>query len=114
MTNEKFKNEIFSLNQFFTIYCENKHLGQKKGLKNIKYKNIKYTLKTNLCEECEKLLNYSFNKLQECPHEIKPRCRRCSSPCYEKEKWKKIAKLMKYSGLKLGFLKIKKHLFKNS
>ena len=57
------------------------------------------------------LINYSFDRLNECPHDIKPRCRTCPSPCYEKQEWKKLSKLMKYSGLQFGLIKIKK-LFK--
>jgi hypothetical protein len=50
-------------------------------------------------------------KLQNCPHEIKPRCRKCPTPCYEKQEWKNIARIMKYSAIKLSLGKIKSRVF---
>ncbi|NLM99553.1 MAG: hypothetical protein GX170_05965, partial [Campylobacteraceae bacterium] len=41
-------------------------------------------------------------------NEEKPSCRKCPNPCYEKDRWKLLAKIMKYSGMKLGLLKIRK------
>ena len=71
------------------------------------YQNTNIKLDLDLCVECTKLINYSIKRLQECPHEIKPKCRTCSHPCYEKPEWKNVARIMKYSGLKLGILKIR-------
>lgn len=109
MTNEKFKSELDSLDKLFSLYCKDKHINQKRYKKDIIYKDISYSLEIDLCEDCESLLNYSIKSLQQCPHDIKPRCRRCTTPCYEKDKWKKVAKLMRYSGIKLGLSKLKKY-----
>ncbi|MDC7243749.1 MAG: nitrous oxide-stimulated promoter family protein [Sphaerochaetaceae bacterium] len=109
MTNDKFKSECDSLKNFFTIYCKNKHIDQKKYTKEISYKDISYTLQYDLCEDCHMLLDYCLNRLLECPHEVKPRCRKCPAPCYEKDKWKRVAKLMRYSGIKLGLINLKKY-----
>jgi len=119
MTNEKFISEIKTLKKFFTLHCKDKHTHQKKYTKNIYYKNQNYTIDFCLCHECSELISYSIQRLQECPHELKPRCRNCSNPCYEKTQWKQLAHLMRYSGIQLGVLKIKKlykfsyNLFRN-
>jgi len=108
MTKEKLLSEIETLKKFFTLYCKDKHTNQCKTKKNILYKNEKISFEFSLCEECHDLINYSIERLQLCPHEVKPRCRQCPSPCYEKVQWKLTAKMMKYSGFQLGILKIKK------
>lgn len=107
MTIEKFEEEVVTLEKFFTKYCTDKHQNQYKQLYDLKYKqsSSKYTL--YLCKECHELISYSFERLKECPHDIKPRCRKCSNPCYEKSRWKQLAKLMRYSGFQLGLVKIK-------
>ena len=110
MTNEKFISEVETLKKFFTIHCKDKHLNQNSYMKILQYKNQHYDVSFHLCCECKKLINYSIQRLEECPHDIKPRCRTCINPCYEKTEWKKLAKLMRYSGIHLGILKIKKFL----
>lgn len=92
MTTEKFEQEIGTLKNFFEGFCNDKHQSQFKKCYFLKYKDEKFELKVQLCEDCHELLNYSFLRLLNCPHEIKPRCRKCPSPCYEKEKWKKQIK----------------------
>ena len=67
-------------------------------------------------DECLKKIEYSFDRLLACPHEIKPRCRTCPNPCYEKKNWKETAQVMRYSGIKLGLRSVNKKiksLFKN-
>ena len=110
MTNEKFAGEVETLKKFFTIYCSNKHTDQHKFTKKLQYRYIDYDIELELCDECKELIEYSFLKLQECPHDIKPRCRQCPNPCYEKQQWKSLAKLMRYSGMQLGLTKIKSFL----
>lgn len=112
MTNEKFESEINTLKKFFEIYCKDKHENQKNHTSYVEYKSKFLTLELDLCEECYKTINYSFLKLQNCPHEIKPRCRVCPNPCYEKLEWKDIAKIMKYSAIKLSLGKIKSRILK--
>jgi hypothetical protein len=108
MTEEKFKSEVETLKKFFEIYCTKKHENQTAFTKYFEYKNLKFDETLTLCEECKTLINYSFERLNECPHEIKPKCRSCKDPCYEKSKYKAVAKVMKYSGIQLGLSKIKK------
>jgi len=115
MTKEKFIYDSETLIKFIHFYCDNKHKNDEKkdGAINLNYnyKNLNQELHYHLCKECEHTLLYSYEKLQECPFVDKPSCRKCNEPCYERDEWKKSAKIMKYSGLKLGFTKIKQ-LFK--
>ena len=108
MTFEKFENEINTLNKFFTLYCKNRHKNQNEKCLILDYKNKHLNIELFLCDECEELIKKSFDKLKACPHEEKPRCRKCPNPCYEKPLWKKVSKVMIYSSINLGFSKIKK------
>jgi hypothetical protein len=112
MTYEKFEIEINTLKNFCEIYCKDKHENQELKEIYLEYKSKTYTLKLDLCKPCQEVINYSFLKLQSCPHEIKPRCRKCPKPCYEKKQWKDIAKIMKYSAIKLSLGKIKSRILK--
>ena len=106
----KFKNETQTLKKFFEIYCSGKHTNQEQIIKTLNYKDEIIQIHLNLCPECLKKINYSFDRLLECPHEIKPRCRTCPSPCYEKKQWKETAAVMRYSGMILGLTKFSKKI----
>ena len=117
MKEEKFKSEIEILKKFFVIYCENKHQYQIQKNYSINYKSLILNFDISLCNECHNLLNYAITKLTECPHDPKPRCRKCPNPCYEKDKYKQMAKIMRFSGMKLGLTKAAKkikQIFKKS
>lgn len=107
MTLEKFEIEINTLKTFFELYCKDKHQNQIQKSIKLNYLNKPYLLNLNLCNDCLNAINYSFEKLQSCSHEIKPRCRKCPNPCYEKQNWKETARVMKYSAIKLSLGKIK-------
>lgn len=108
MDKEKFQSEAETLKRFFEIYCNaNNHADRTIKLSTCKHHDFSYDIKLDLCKKCRSLMDYSLLKLEECPHEIKPRCRKCPDPCYEKDEWKKLAKVMRYSGLRLGILKVK-------
>lgn len=108
----KFKQEIQTLKKFFEVYCNNKHENQEEKTFYLKYKNEDIHISLNLCKKCQDSFNYSFDRLLECPHEEKPRCRKCPNPCYEKKQWKEVAGIMRYSGMSLGLTRINKK-FKN-
>lgn len=110
MTKEKFELEINTLKTFLELYCKDKHEHQEINNITLIYNSNIFSLELNLCEDCYKTINYSFMKLQNCSHEIKPRCRKCPTPCYEKQEWKNIAKIMKYSAIKLSLGKIKSRI----
>ena len=104
----KFEKECDTLKKFFEIYCLCNHNLQLNHKKIIPYKKQKFEYTLHLCCECYEKINYSFDKLLECPHENKPKCRKCKNPCYDKKEWKETAKIMRFSGFKLGLLSIKK------
>ncbi|MGB6329718.1 MAG: nitrous oxide-stimulated promoter family protein [Halarcobacter sp.] len=106
----KFKEETQTLKKFFELYCEDKHSPKEKITKILTYKNENIPIDLNLCPECLEKIKYSFDRLLDCPHEIKPRCRTCPNPCYEKKQWKEVAKVMRYSGTKLGLSLVKKKI----
>jgi len=110
LTNEKYIHEFQTLKNFFEKYCNDKHKNQKKITKTLRYNEINHKLELLLCDDCYELIDYSLDRLNECPHEIKPRCRTCPKPCYEPVIWKKVAKLMRYSGIRLGLTKIKNRI----
>lgn len=112
MIKEKFHQEVITLKDFFECYCKGKHKNQKTHNKILIYKEEDFSKNLFLCENCLKDINYCFQRLQECPHEEKPKCRKCSTPCYEKEQWKITAKIMGYSGIKLGISRKIRKLFK--
>lgn len=110
MTIEKFRSEIKILEKFFYRYCEDKHINQELKLYNFKYKDESFQTNISLCKDCQNLINYSFEKLNLCPHEEKPRCRKCPNPCYEKNEWKKLAKIMIYSSFIFNVSNLKNKL----
>ena len=111
-TNMKFTSEAKILKKFFELHCHDKHQNQASYTKELIYNNEKITLNLELCDECKELISYSLDRLSKCPHDPKPRCRKCPDPCYDKPQWKKVAKLMRYSGIRLGFIKVKNLFFK--
>ena len=112
MTFEKFENEVNTLKKFFSIHCNDKHTTQKKEDYVVPYLDNSLKFEVSLCEECHNLLQYAISKLQECPNDPKPKCRKCPNPCYDKDKYKQMAKIMRYSGMKLGMTKAAKRLKK--
>lgn len=107
MTSEKFEIEINTLKSFFELYCKDKHQNLENKNITLKYKEKDFKLDLCLCSECHDAINYSFERLQHCQHEIKPRCRTCPTPCYEKPRWKNAARIMIYSAMKLSLSKMK-------
>ncbi|WP_321778542.1 nitrous oxide-stimulated promoter family protein [Sulfurimonas sp.] len=116
MTEEKFIHDCKTVLKFIQLYCESEHIKTKKSKNSIQLnyndKNLNKKIDYLLCKKCKKTLNYSYVKLQECIHDDKPSCRKCPKPCYDKAEWKHLAKIMRYSGLRLGILKIKNKLFR--
>ncbi len=112
LTSEKLIENTKTVLKFTQIYCDDKHIDEKKlpETLNLEFKcePLNVALDYHLCSTCKEVFLYSYQKLQECEHEEKPSCRKCPSPCYERPKWKQVTQIMKYSGMKLGLLKIKK------
>lgn len=52
-----------------------------------------------LCPQCKELIEYSKQRLDNCPFgKNKPSCKKCPKHCYKKEFREKIRKVMRYSG----------------
>lgn len=111
MNEDKFKNEVVTLEKFFVKYCQDKHINQCDKIYQLQYKLSDIQFNLCLCQKCHELIAYSLERLKECPHEEKPRCRNCPDPCYEKKQWKQLAKVMKYSSFKFGLGKIKNKIY---
>ncbi|WP_345993989.1 nitrous oxide-stimulated promoter family protein [Sulfurimonas sp. HSL-1716] len=111
MEQNKFETEVKTLKSFFETYCHsNEHENRVINSSVCTHKDFSYTVELDLCGKCRTLIDYSIKRLEECPHEIKPRCRTCPNPCYEKNEWKKLAKVMRYSGVRLGVVKVKEKM----
>jgi hypothetical protein len=112
MTKQKFIEDSQTVAKFIQYYCEHEHVDSDKDYQELSLeyggKCLGVKLELTLCQECNDAFFYSYKKLQECPNEQKPSCRKCKEPCYDKEEWRLLAKMMRYSGMQLGFLKIKK------
>lgn len=62
------------------LYCKKKH-------------------KSDLCEDCHKLLDYSFKRIDSCRHkESKTFCSMCQTHCYSPNMKSEIREVMKFSG----------------
>ncbi len=87
---KKIEHDKDVLKKFLEIYCRKNHL--ENGIE---------VYKDNLCSDCYKLLNYAIAKLDNCPLNPKPMCKKCPVHCYNKSNREKIKKVMKFSGIYL-------------
>ena len=111
MTKEKLLSDSQTLHRFIQLHCDKEHhdIAKKEGVLNVAFQDVALQdIAYHLCDECETLFLYGYGRLKNCPHDDKPSCRKCPDPCYEKPMWKKMAKVMRYSGMRLGLTKIRK------
>ncbi|MCX8023173.1 MAG: nitrous oxide-stimulated promoter family protein [Syntrophorhabdaceae bacterium] len=78
--------ELKTVRKMVEIYCRGNH-----------------QTKTGNCEDCENLLEYAKERLERCPHEVKPKCSECKIHCYKPDMRKKIREVMVYSGKRMVF-----------
>lgn len=65
-----------------SIYCTKKHKTTKQ-----------------LCKECSRLLDYSYERIDKCPFiKTKTFCSQCKIKCYRPEQSEKIRQVMRFSG----------------
>jgi predicted amidophosphoribosyltransferase len=108
MTESKLVQEAQTLKRFFEFYCkDNKHPNQELTISTCQLGTFSCSLELTLCSECKRTITYALLRLQTCEKHPKPKCRECPTPCYEKDMWKKMAKVMRYSGMRLGLIKVK-------
>ena len=57
----------------------------------------------SLCEDCTGLLTYAQTRLTACQHgDNKPKCRNCTTHCYEPKMRKDISDVMRYAGPRIA------------
>ena len=107
---EDFERELNTLRRMFPVYCRDKHKGWISKIYRVPYGGKVFEFKIELCPECHNLFAYAVERLTQCPHDPKPRCRKCPNPCYERDKYAQMARRMRYAGVKLGLSKVGKKL----
>jgi hypothetical protein len=113
MTFETYCNEVTTLTTFVTHFCSDKHSDATKRGRTIclSYGGERAEpLEALLCDTCAETVAYGIGRLQGCPYDEKPKCRKCPDPCYARPMWKHVAAIMRYSGMKLGLTRIKKKI----
>lgn len=78
---KKQEQEKQAVTKMIEIYCHKQHRQKK------------------LCEECAKLKEYAYHRIDICPFmETKSFCNNCKVHCYQKEMRDQIRKVMRFSG----------------
>ncbi len=68
------------------------------------YCSDKHNIVSGLCEECNNLLFYANQKLDNCSYgETKTTCAKCPIHCYKPEMRQTERKVMRYSGPKMAY-----------
>jgi hypothetical protein len=70
------------LRSFIRVYCRNHH-----GTAN------------ELCADCADLQEYALKRLERCPYDPKPKCKKCPTHCYRPDYRRRIKEVMKFSGI---------------
>ncbi|HOG21547.1 MAG TPA: nitrous oxide-stimulated promoter family protein [Flexilinea sp.] len=85
--NQKRSKEKETLQTMVRIYCHGNHHTKK-----------------DLCPECSELIEYAFQRIDQCPHmETKTFCSQCKTHCYRKDMREKIRQVMRYAGPRMLF-----------
>ncbi len=71
------------LRKFTEVYCRHHH-GMPKG---------------TLCELCQDLLDYAYNRRERCPYDPKPKCKECPTHCYKPRYRQQMKEIMRFSGM---------------
>ncbi len=86
---KKIEREAKILEVMIGIYCHKHH---------------KYPGNKGLCDSCQYLLDYSQNRLNNCPQiDNKPTCAKCTIHCYNTNNREEIRRVMRYSGPRMLF-----------
>ncbi|MHA3962692.1 MAG: nitrous oxide-stimulated promoter family protein [Candidatus Thorarchaeota archaeon SMTZ1-45] len=82
----KIQKEKETVEKMIRLFCEKKHT----------------TLHGSLCSDCQRLLEYSHQRLEQCRYqEDKPTCRKCPVHCYRPTMRDEIRRVMRFSGPRL-------------
>lgn len=84
---DRISEEKKTIKLMIKIYCKNNHDSEEE-----------------LCQQCEKLLNYAFKRLDFCKFgNNKGICGKCKIHCYKPDMREKIKEVMKFSAPRLLF-----------
>jgi hypothetical protein len=82
------KREFIIVHAMIRMYCRNHHASG-----------------NELCESCEKLAQYSEQRLDRCAYgDTKPVCKDCEIHCYAPSKREEMRSVMKWSGPRMLFV----------
>jgi hypothetical protein len=90
------------LARFIETYCKHQHEGAKSPfeMKQVDLRSLLHQ-ELNLCDDCRHLLAHGLVMRLKCPHDPKPRCKDCPSPCYAPSYRAQIRNVMRFSGKRL-------------
>jgi len=99
---KKEKADIRTLMKFVTLYCREHHHGEKVpfSFRNLDIREIEEK-DIPVCRDCTRLLTYGLTMRLKCPHDPKPMCKKCETPCYHGDYKAKIREVMTFSGMYL-------------
>lgn len=78
-----------TLQKLVDVYCRRKH-----GMAHGAAYGVEH-----LCAECRDLLAYAQGRLEKCPHDLKPACKACDTPCYAPAYRQRMRAVMQSSGM---------------
>jgi hypothetical protein len=66
--------------------------------------NRNHKPKSNLCKDCQQLLDYALERLSNCPFQKdKPTCKNCVIHCFKEPEKSKFRQIMRFSGPRILF-----------
>ncbi len=99
---ERERSDIRTLLRFVHIYRRERHDTEKEPFSFRGFDAGTLRLSPHrLCPECTRLMKYALTMRLKCPHDPKPMCKKCESPCYHGDYGQRIREIMKFSGLYL-------------
>ena len=104
---EDIQADAVKLLRFVSLYCKNNHRDREKSHFSFQHPRVHVSLegKTQLCENCERLLRHSIVMRALCPLDPKPKCRKCPQNCYRPDFRDEMERVMRYSGPRSLFIK---------
>ena len=81
MKGARIKREKNTVTAMISMYCRDKH-----------------SKDSGLCDSCAAVNNYAINRIDVCPFEDKPSCKKCTAHCYKPEMKDRIKEIMSYAG----------------
>ena len=95
---DEIREDVAFLTNLIVLYCEHHHDPAKrrplsrKGRAGEALPLGEFTS----CDDCRKLLMHGVARRLECPHNPKPACRNCETPCHHPDYRRRIAKIMRW------------------